>query len=94
MDELSKEQRRLEQKANYNEAIDEVQRLIDDLTRTREGIAADPSTAVFQLAKVKGRVPEAFREAGNNLKQVNSALKGFEKALAKVRAFTSLCGSI
>jgi hypothetical protein len=84
MDELEKEQGRLSVKTNYDGAIGEVQKLIDDLTRTREAIAAEPSTALLPLVKVSQRVPEAFREAGSNLKQVNTVLKGYEKSLGKV----------
>jgi hypothetical protein len=85
MEDLSKEHTRLGQKANYGQAIDQVDAMIEMLTKAREAIAAEPKSAQFQLAKSKAPIKKCFDEANENLKQVNSALKGYEKALGKVR---------
>lgn len=88
MDDLRKEQAKLAQKASYDKAIDSVDAMIEALTRTRNSIVSDPSTAGFQLAKAKQPIKKHFDDANDNLKQVNSALRGYEKALSRVSVGT------
>jgi len=64
--------------------------MIEMLAKARESIAVEPKTAQFQLAKSKAPIKKCFDEANENLKQVNSALKGYEKALGRV----SWCASL
>lgn len=85
MDELRKEQAKLADKATYAGAVDNVQDMIDLLTKTRDAMSADPSKAAFQLAKAKQPVKKSFDNANDNLKQVSAALRKYEKTLSQVK---------
>jgi hypothetical protein len=93
MDELRKEQKRLAQKANYSKAIDKVQEAIDLLLAARTSIEKDPSITALQLAKLKQATKRSFEGANDNLKEVNSALKGYSKALDKVGVILDITGA-
>lgn len=84
MDSLLEQQRRLAEKANYSKAIENVQEIIELLAQTRDSISSDPSTAALTLAKVKAPIKKSWDRANDNLKQVHSALKEYNKALEKV----------
>jgi hypothetical protein len=85
MDDLKKEQTRLAQKAHYSKAIDKVQEAIALLEQARTAIATNPSTTALNIAKLKQNVKKSFDGAKENLLEVNSGLKGYSKALDKVR---------
>lgn len=85
MDDLKKEQARLAQKAQYSKAINKVQDAITFLEQARAAIAKEPSTTALNIAKLKQNVKKSFDGANDNLKEVNSGLKGYAKALDKVR---------
>src|ERR1700761_4220820 len=90
MEDLRKEQKRLAQKVNYNKAIDKVQEAIDLLLSARNAVERDPSTAPIQLAKLKQATKRSFDGANDNLKEVNSGLKGYAKVLDKVCRYNEL----
>jgi hypothetical protein len=90
MEDLRKEQKRLAHKVNYNKAIDKVQEAIDLLLSARNAVERDPSIAAIQLAKLKQATKKSFDGANDNLKEVNSGLKGYAKVLDKVIPIYSL----
>jgi hypothetical protein len=92
MDDLKKEQKRLAQKANYNKALDKVQEAIDLLLVARKNIEQDPTSGALQIGKVKQSTKKAFDGANDNLKDVNSSLKGYSKVLDKVFDQMITCG--
>jgi hypothetical protein len=84
MEDLRKDQTRLAGKARYTKAIDQVQEMIDLLTKAKATINESPSAAPIQLAKLKQPVKKSFDVANSNLKEIHSGLKDYEKALNKV----------
>jgi hypothetical protein len=82
MEDLRKEQRRLASKANYSKAIRQ-------LGEVKAKVRTDPVTAGMQLGMARQSIKKSFEVANDNLKEVNSGLKGYAKALDKVRGSTA-----
>jgi len=71
----------LEGRGNFNKTIDDVQAAIDALTKAKDKISNDPSTAAFTLAGLKKPVKESFDRINGDLKEVHSVLNKYSKAL-------------
>ena len=84
MEDLRKEQTRLAAKANYSKAIHEVDEMIRLLSDVKAKVRTDPSAAGVQLGVARQTLKKSFEAANDNLKEVNSGLKGYAKALDKV----------
>jgi hypothetical protein len=84
MDELKKEHLRLAGKASYSRAIDKVQEAIASLEKAKATIQQDPTRAALHITKLKQSVKHSFDGANDNLKDVNSGLKGYARTLDKV----------
>jgi hypothetical protein len=85
MEDLRKEQKRLAAKANYSKAIHEVDGMIRQLSEVKAKVRTDPVSAGMQLGVARQSIKRSFEVANDNLKEVNSGLKGYAKALDKVR---------
>nr|POE69097.1 lish domain-containing protein c29a3.03c [Quercus suber] len=71
----------LETKGNLSKAVEDVQKLIDLLSNTRDNVAANPSSAALQMAKLKSPVKQAFETIEDDLKDINKGLNQYQKAL-------------
>ncbi|KAK7520477.1 CTLH/CRA C-terminal to lish motif domain-containing protein [Phyllosticta citriasiana] len=83
MDSLKAEHDKLEKKGNLSKSINDVQKTIDLLAKTRAAIAADPASAQMQLAKLQTPAKQSFDKINEDLKEVHQALGRYGKALDK-----------
>ena len=70
-----------ENKGNLSKAIEDVQKLIDQLQDTRDVVAQNPDMSAFHVAKLKDPVKRSFDKIEDDLKDVNKGLNQYQKAL-------------
>ncbi|KAK3329072.1 CTLH/CRA C-terminal to lish motif domain-containing protein [Apodospora peruviana] len=80
---LQKELAELSKMARLSAAVDNVDRIIEQLSAAREQVAQalDPHTASLTLTKLQNPTKVAFEKVNDNLKEASSAQKKFGKAL-------------
>ncbi|KAF2401754.1 hypothetical protein EJ06DRAFT_528908 [Trichodelitschia bisporula] len=83
MDNLQKELKKLEERGNYNKAIDHVQQLIDRLNATRDKIETEPARAALLLSSLKTPVKESHEKIAADMKEISQSLNSYSKALDK-----------
>ncbi|KAF2140020.1 uncharacterized protein K452DRAFT_274670 [Aplosporella prunicola CBS 121167] len=83
MDSLKIEHEKLEKRGNLSKSINDVQKTIDLLTKAREAVAADPTSAQMTLAKLQTPMKHSFDKVNEDLKEVHQALGKYGKALDK-----------
>jgi hypothetical protein len=59
--------------------------MIRQLGEVKARVRTDSVTAGVQLGQTRQSIKRSFEVANDNLKEVNSGLKGYAKALDKVR---------
>nr|OQO15636.1 hypothetical protein B0A51_18400 [Rachicladosporium sp. CCFEE 5018] len=69
--------------SNLSLALADVDKTIALLESARESVASKPSTAPLALAKLKQPLKASFDRLDDDLKDVNKALKSYERALDK-----------
>jgi len=73
----------LEKKATLNKTIDDIQAAIDALTKAKDKIQHDPSTAAFTMAGLKKPVKDAFDKATSDLNDAYAVQNKYAKAVDK-----------
>lgn len=81
MDPLLASHTTLEKKANLSKALADVQKLIDQLSSTRDAVTTNPDMAALHMAKLKQPVKQSFDKIEEDLKEVNKGLNQYQKAL-------------
>ncbi|KAI7691924.1 hypothetical protein KC322_g11119, partial [Hortaea werneckii] len=81
MDSLLASHSTLEKKANLGKALADVQKLIDQLSSTRDAVTTNPDMAALHVAKLKQPVKQSFDKIEEDLKEVNKGLNQYQKAL-------------
>ncbi|KAI9744451.1 MAG: hypothetical protein M1818_001980 [Claussenomyces sp. TS43310] len=83
MDVLELELSRLRRDATLSRSIDDVDKILQQLCKARDSIAAEPNTAPITLAKLQNPVKQGFEQVTEDLKKVYSGQSKYGKALDK-----------
>ena len=105
MDTLIQEQERLASSANLSKSVEDIQKIIDQLTTARDSIAAskslsdcesnaantrpDPTSGPVTLAKLQNPIKQSFEAVTSDLKDVHKGQSRYQKALDTVSSLRS-----
>jgi len=83
MDVLQAELAKLQGGANLSQSIEDVDKIIEQLERTRESIIADPNSASITLAKLQNPLKYGCDKVNDDLKKVYKGHSNYGKVLDK-----------
>ncbi|KAI9794003.1 MAG: hypothetical protein M1816_006628 [Peltula sp. TS41687] len=81
MDALRHERHLLSRRSNLTKATTDLQNTIDLLTKARDSIVEEPSSASLTLAKLQGSTKQSLDKLKNTLKEIHEGYGKYQKAL-------------
>ncbi|KAA8574769.1 hypothetical protein EYC84_004018 [Monilinia fructicola] len=81
MDVLEKELMKLQRDSSFNQSIEDVDKIIQQLERAREAIVSEPQSASITLAKLQNPLKNGFDKVTDDIKKIHKAHTTYGKAL-------------
>ncbi|QSZ37471.1 hypothetical protein DSL72_008569 [Monilinia vaccinii-corymbosi] len=81
MDVLAKELAKLQRDSSFNQSIEDVDKIIQQLERAREAIASEPQSTPIILAKLQNPLKSGFDKVTDDIKKIHKAHTTYGKAL-------------